>query len=268
MIERYSTNKNGLVGLPNVIEFECSGPDDNLECKVIGPQNAIVPCNVSKTNNRLKLEYQPKEIGTHKIDVTSKGESCLKTPLTIEVCDPSRVKVTNVQDGIVGREQQFKSKHILFVCELMHLCYFCVCFLVDASRAGTGTLNVLIKAAGEKEVKATIRELSEGVYAVTYIPHIDLPHSIDVQLNGHSAPGLPQVVEIRDPTHSIIVHGDGLRSAIPGKITTFIIETGGFAAAKDFDVLITDPAGSPLPVKCYQQKDNSLLTEWVPVRTG
>lgn len=89
-----------------------------------------------------------------------------------------------------------------------------------------------------------------------------------MKYNGHSAPGFPQIVEIRDPSQSIIVHGNSLKCCIPGENATFLIETGGFASAKDFDIIITDPSGSPLPVKCYQQKDGSLLAEFAPHRIG
>ncbi len=152
----------------------------------------------------------------------------------------------NVQDGIVGREQQFK---------------------IDATRAGRGDLSIRI-LCGEKELPNLIKENSSGIYTVSYIPKIDLPHYIDVRYNGHSAPGFPQLVEIRDPTQSIIVHGNGLKTCSPAINATFLIETGGFASAKDFDIIVTDPAGSPLPVKCYQTKDGSLSAEFLPVKIG
>ena len=138
---------------------------------------------------------------------------------------------------------------------------------VDTSRAGRGVLNVSI-LCGQNEVQHNIKEIGSSTFVVSYVPRIDLPHQIDVRYNGHSAPGFPQLVEIRDPSHSIIVHGNGLKSCIPGESATFIIETAGFALAKDFDIIVTEPNGSPLPVKCYQQKNGSLLVEWTPIRTG
>ena len=128
-------------------------------------------------------------------------------------------------------------------------------------------LDVII-ICGNKEIALNIKEIGSSVFMVSYVPRTDLPHQVDVRYNGHSAAGFPQMVEIRDPSHSIIVHGNGLKSSIPGENATFIIETGGFALAKDFDIIVTDPNGSPLPVKCYQQKNGSLLVEWTPIRTG
>ena len=103
---------------------------------------------------------------------------------------------------------------------------------------------------------------------VSFVPRIDLSHKIDIKYNGHSVPAFPQAITIRDPSQSIIVHGNGIKRSIPGESSTFIIETGGFASAKDFDIIVTDPNGSPLPVKCYQQKNGSLLVEWNPMQTG
>lgn len=121
---------------------------------------------------------------------------------------------------------------------------------------------------GQNEIQTNIKEIGSSIFLVNFIPRIDLPHNIDIQYNSHSVPGFPQMIEIRDPSHSVIVHGNGLKSSIPGENATFIIETGGFASAKDFDIIVTDPNGSPLPVKCYQQKNGSLLVEWTPIRTG
>lgn len=240
----------GLIGSLNAVDIAIDASVWNLESRVTGPepQQAIIPSTASKVDGRIRIEYQPREIGLHKIELLNKEDMSplLEAPVLIEVCDPSRVKVVDVHDGVVGREQSFK---------------------IDASRAGRGNLAISIKA-GDRDVKYSIHETSVGVYTVNYVPKVDITHLVDVRYNGHSAPGCPQSVEIRDPNQSIIVHGNGLKTAIPGRHATFLIETGGFAAAKDFDVIISDPFGSPLAVKCYQQKDGSLLAEWTPLCTG
>ena len=138
---------------------------------------------------------------------------------------------------------------------------------MDCSRAGRGNMNLSIKA-GDTEVQSFIKEISTNIFLVTYVPKLDLPHFIDVTYNNHHAPGCPQMVEIRDPSQSIIVYGTALKSCVPFQPASFLIETGGFALAKNFDVIVTDPNGSPLNVKCYQQKDGNLLAEFTPLRTG
>ncbi|RWS29658.1 Filamin-B-like protein [Leptotrombidium deliense] len=237
----------GLVGSSNSLLLDCK--DDNeeqLQIKVFGPQENEIPATLLHDNGKLRVEYVPKEIGIHKVDVLLNKLSLLQQPMAVEVYDPSRVKLINVQDGVIGREQTFK---------------------VDCTRAGRGELHISIKA-GEKEVSYTMKEVLSSVYVITYLPKIDLPHYINVLYNGHLAPGCPQVVEIRDPSQSIVVHGPSLKSCVAGTSANFLIETGGFASSKDFDVIVTDPKGFPLPVKCFQQKDGSLLAEFTPNRIG
>lgn len=72
-------------------------------------------------------------------------------------------------------------------------------------------------------------------------------------------------LQVRDPSHSMIAHGPGLKSAQVGRAARFNIETGGQGDAKDFDIVVSS-AGSPLPVRCFVQKDKSLLVEWYVTR--
>lgn len=239
--------KQGLVGSTNAFEIDSSGMTGDIDIRVTGPTEAQVRTNVMKLDDTTyRAEYHTRDVGLYKIEVLHNGNPITSKPFVVEVCDPSRVKVMDIEDGIVNRSQSFR---------------------VDTTRAGHGALNVVITAGG-REVRNSIRESGSGMYKVSYVPKCDLPHKIDVYYNGHQAPGCPQIVEVRDPSHAIIAHGPGLKATQLSKTSSFIIETGGYGDAKDFDILVTAPNGSPLPVKCYQQKDGSLLVEWTAAVAG
>ncbi|XP_023244649.1 filamin-B-like [Centruroides sculpturatus] len=239
--------RQGLVGSVNSFEIDTNGLEGDINVKVLGPMGIPVPVTLVKTDQTTHhVEYNCREVGMYKIEVLHSGSPIFGKPFLVEVCDPSRVKVMDIEDGVIGREQMFK---------------------VDTSRAGRGNLMVSIMA-GNHEVKHSLQELNSGVYQVLYTPKSDVPHKINVYYNGHQAPGCPQIVDIRDPGHSIIAHGIGLKSVAYGESASFLVETGGYGEAKDFDILVSGPNGSPLPVKCYQQKDGSLLVEWAPQHTG
>jgi filamin len=61
--------------------------------------------------------------------------------------------------------------------------------------------------------------------------------------------------------------GIGLYQAKAGKPTSFVIETLG-NSSKDFDVVITGPNSTAVPVRCYQQKDGNLLAEFTAQHAG
>lgn len=65
----------------------------------------------------------------------------------------------------------------------------------------------------------------------------------------------------------VIATGLGLYQSRAGKVTSFVIETLGHPT-KEFDVVITGPQGSAVPVRCYQQKDGNLLAEFTAHTAG
>lgn len=65
----------------------------------------------------------------------------------------------------------------------------------------------------------------------------------------------------------VIATGLGLYQSRAGKVTSFVIETLGHPT-KEFDVVITGPQGSAVPVRCYQQKDGNLLAEFTAHGAG
>lgn len=78
------------------------------------PNGIIIPASVINTKHGThRIEYQPFEIGTYKVEVLHHGNTISTKPFLVEICDPSRVKVVDVEDGIIGREQIFKGTKIL-----------------------------------------------------------------------------------------------------------------------------------------------------------
>lgn len=59
----------------------------------------------------------------------------------------------------------------------------------------------------------------------------------------------------------------GLFQARVGKVTCFHIETLG-RSAREFDVVISGPTGSAVPVRCYQTKAGKLQAEFTSKEVG
>lgn len=137
---------------------------------------------------------------------------------------------------------------------------------MDTSKAGNGELQVTVKSENTS-VPYTMKEISLHNYTLSFVPESDYLHQVEIFFNNHPVPGSPFVVNIQANLESIIIYGEGLNSACPNEKTVFFIETDGIPA-NEFDIIITEPNRSPLPVKCYQQKNGCLLVEWIPKKIG
>src|SRR5207253_3243978 len=144
---------------------------NNLILSFPGPSGGSIPATANLSSGKLSVEYIPREIGFYTIEALNEGKLVTREPFYVEVIDPSKVKVVNLHEGVVGREQTFK---------------------VDASRAGKGDMAIGIKCA-ERPVQHAVRQIGNAIYTVTFTPSVDRPHQIDIRLNGYHAPSFPQV---------------------------------------------------------------------------
>ncbi|KAJ9597133.1 hypothetical protein L9F63_026977 [Diploptera punctata] len=135
-------------------------------------------------------------------------------------------------------------------------------------RGRSWMLLASVRAAGQ-EVKHAIHELDRGQYQVVYHPKLAVPHRIDLKYNGLHTAGCPFEVVVKNPAvgQDVIATGLGLYQSRAGKVTNFVIETLRHPS-KEFDVVITGPQGSAVPVRCYQQKDGNLLAEFTAHSAG
>ncbi len=81
--------------------------------------------------------------------------------------------------------------------------------------------------------------------------------------------GSPLEIPVSDPAvgQEICAIGLGLYQSRANHITSFTIHTAGYPH-HDFDVVVTGPQGNAVPVRCYQQKDGNLLTEFTATNSG
>ncbi|XP_023727803.1 filamin-C isoform X3 [Cryptotermes secundus] len=240
--------KDVVVGSTAYFDVDPKGMDGRIDMEVTGPHGSHVPCYVKKLASGLyRAEYRPQQVGLHSIIVFHQEQPISKQPFTVEVFDPRQVKIVEMEEAFCHRAASFK---------------------VDVSGAGRGVLSASVRAAGQ-EVKHAVHELDAGQYQVVYHPKLAVPHRIDLKYNGLHTAGCPFEVSVKNPAvgQDVIATGLGLYQSRAGKVTSFVIETLGHPT-KEFDVVITGPQGSAVPVRCYQQKDGNLLAEFTAHTAG
>lgn len=133
-------------------------------------------------------------------------------------------------------------------------------------KAGEGELQVKIFSE-DKEVPYKTKDLSPKIKTYFFTPESTDTHRIEVYYGKYPVAGSPFMVKIQAHLESIIIYGEGLKNAHCNEKAIFFIESEELSA-NDFDIIVTEPNRSPLPVKCYQQKNGCLLVEWIPKKIG
>ena len=79
-------------------------------CFILGPEKRPkVPYKVvDEGNGRFRIEFTTVEVGSYVIDVTVKELTVPNSPLIAKAYDAGLIKVTDIQDGIVGDLSTFR----------------------------------------------------------------------------------------------------------------------------------------------------------------
>ncbi len=76
-----------------------------------GPSGQSVPCRLQRESNEVyRADWQPKEVGEHRVSVTVADAHIPASPFTVNVLDLSAVRVIGLKDDRVGVEQRFNGK--------------------------------------------------------------------------------------------------------------------------------------------------------------
>jgi filamin len=143
---------------------------------VLSPSKSKVNARITNeaANGAMRIEFTPKEVGTHIIEASIGGTKLVGGPLVAKVYDAGLIQVTDVNGGVVGQACQFR---------------------VDASAAGEGQLEISIN---EGEVPNHVQVVGGGRCLVSFTPEQAKPHMIDIKFNGETVNGCPFICSVAD----------------------------------------------------------------------
>ena len=87
---------------------------------ILGPSHQnLKPILLGDHLNGYQIQFNPIEVGDHAIDVKIAGNSIPGCPFLVKVYDAKMVKVTDINDGVIGNPIYFTSECcVCFVCIL------------------------------------------------------------------------------------------------------------------------------------------------------
>ena len=155
-------------GGPGDIQVDIECPSGNLESEI----EEATPKNYG-------VNYTPKETGEHVISVLWDNKNIPSSPFMCNVTDPKQCSVTGagLHKGSVGQPQVFT---------------------VRTDKAGSGDLAVNIDGPGGP-VDCDVKEVTNNVFNVTYIPKEPGPHNINVRYADDPISGSPFVSNVAIP---------------------------------------------------------------------
>ncbi|XP_067668832.1 filamin-A-like isoform X1 [Haliotis asinina] len=218
----------------------------NISVDITSPSGQQVPARISGNGtNGYTVEYTPREIGTYIVTASLSGIPIKGSPFRVKTYDPSLVKVSKIPQGVVGTPTKF---------------------IVDASAAGEGTLEIAVSANG-RNIPNQARALGGGRFEVSFVGREATRHKAVLTYNGEHIPGSPFLVDFMDASH-ITATGEGLSLVPCHRQTHFTVNAPG-AALPDLNIRLTGPDGREVPTRIRDVKgDQHYRVEWTPTSIG
>ncbi|CAH1244644.1 FLNA [Branchiostoma lanceolatum] len=223
------------------------GPPSEVRVNINEPNGRPLPNRVTHQYDGTHLvEYTPKTVGAHPIDVHYAGLLVPGSPFECIAYDANKVRISDIRDGFVGQELGCK---------------------IDTSQAGPGTVNAEVTQGG-RPVNHYLREdpPGSGRYSLMYTPDAAKTHEIRVRFNGQSVQGSPFREEVFDPRNAA-AYGEGL-GTIPVKKATYFIVDPRSAGKADISANISAPSGNMVPSRVVPGRDGTHKVEYTPYEVG
>ncbi|KAF5295411.1 hypothetical protein FQA39_LY13072 [Lamprigera yunnana] len=213
---------------------------DQHNPEIMDPNNHIVKYVVHNG----KAEFTANSTGTYHIQILRLHE--VVATRTMHVFNMSKIEIINAPEAVCHRPAVIG---------------------VNINKAGPGKLAASVKVAN-KDVPHSVRQSATNLnlWEIVFHPVHAAPHRISINYNNVPKPGVFEV-PVKAPGNEPWAGGIGLFQARVAKVTSFHIDTFG-RPAREFDVVVSGPTGSALPVRCYQTKTGKLQAEFTARDVG
>ncbi|VEN33553.1 unnamed protein product [Callosobruchus maculatus] len=215
-------------------------PSDSHRIEISDPNNHHVKYVV----NNYKGEFNLTQTGTYRVHIIKDNE--VIATRTLHVFDTTKIDIINAPEAVCHRPAVIG---------------------INMTKVGPGKLTAAIKV-GNREVAHSVRQSPSNVnmWEIVFHPTQAAPHRVTLFYNGVPKFGVLEV-PVKGPGNEPWAGGIGLYHARIGKVTSFHIETLG-RPGREFDVVVSGPTGSAVPVRCYQTKTGKLQAEFTTREVG
>jgi len=228
------------VGHDEVLSVKTRGAGiAQLTCAVEGDEEAMNHEMKEEENEQFQIKLIPQQIGQVRIKVKWANTDIPQTPFDVNICDPSKVSVTGLNNkGKSGEPITFEVQ-------------------AKEKECGRGILTVVPRGPGANYMPDIKKESNEK-YAVSFVPWEVGPHKVDVKYGNGAVPGSPYSVDIiaAPDAKTCSASGKGLKYAIAGEKTSFQIFSPESGLLEK-----TNPAGLEITVESPETKEDTNIMD-------
>ncbi|XP_039301145.1 filamin-C-like, partial [Nilaparvata lugens] len=140
----------------------------------------------------------------HSVEVKLGGAHVEGSPFLVKAYDATKVKVTDINSGTVGKP---------------------VYFGINASQAGAGNLEIIVSVNG-CNVPNYVQSEGNAKFRVNFKPREAAPHNLSVRFNGEPIPGSPFTCRVLEPGQ-VAISGSGIKMTAAGRPAYVYVDCAG-----------------------------------------
>lgn len=181
---------------------------DRLAVVVRAPSRGVLSNRVSAQRDagEFHVHFTPQEAGPHLVEMSYGGQPIKGSPFTVNVYDPSRLKITYEDRVTITRPATV---------------------LVDLTEAGEAPLQLkVVPPSGSHLAVQEVASGQSGVIRFDYVPAEIGTHELTLFFNGAEVEGCPLQQMARSPEMAV-AHGEGLVEAQVHQPTQFFVDPKG-----------------------------------------
>ncbi|XP_072156699.1 filamin-B isoform X2 [Bemisia tabaci] len=232
------------VDKPTVFAVECEQSAGIPQIQVLSPSRVALPVSISPAESagRFNVSFTCNQVGDHSVEVKLNGSVVEGSPFLVKAYDASKVRVTDINSGTVGKP---------------------VYFNINASQAGAGNLEIIVSVNG-CNVPNYVQSEGNAKFRVNFKPKEAAPHNLSVRFNGEPIPGSPFICRVME-AGQLRVSGEGIKMCPAFQSAHISIDCHGMTS--NCQVIVTSPSNKKLDVELHKQ-ENKLIATYVPSEVG
>ncbi len=230
-------------------------PSGSLPRRRVSSAASAKPHITSNNNDTYNVKYNPRRVGTYKINVYFADQAIPESPYTVNITNPEKVKISGPGTVPEGTEDEV---------QLVSMTKTPLVWTVDCTEAGPGKLEATLVGPDDLQVELDLTPTEEDVYSLKYEPEVAGRYRLLTKYSGNEVPQSPLDLSLTDAS-KVKVTGTGLEGGRAGDTHIVNVDTNG-AGEGGLALSISGP--SEVPISCDDHEDGTATLTFTPTAAG